>query len=63
MSEKTSLVGGTISFALVILLSFLSLDTTGGGGFFMQELTLPKMDTSVPEGDSAKAPCAEETRR
>jgi len=63
MSEKTSLVGGTISFALVILLSFLSLDTMGGGGFFMQELISPRVDIPVAEGDSAEIPCIEENHR
>lgn len=59
MNQKTSLIGGTISFAAVLLLSFLSLDMVEGEGFFMQglmplDVSAPEVDVELPnvEGDS-----------
>jgi hypothetical protein len=51
MTQKTSLIGGTISLSWVILLSWLSLDMVDRGTFFMLELACPGAE--MPEGESA----------
>ena len=63
MTQKTSFVGGVISFAAVILLSILSLDTVEEGGFFMQEVFSSQVDAPPSEGDSIDGSCIEEILR
>ena len=70
MTERTSLIGGTISLAAVILLSWLSLDMVDGGTFFMLELARPGVETpadnpaTVESGkDSTDTPPGEERLR
>lgn len=46
MTQRTSLVGGSISFAVVILLSLLSQDMVEGGGFF-QQMLVPVIEDSI----------------
>ncbi len=41
MKPRTSLIGGSISFAAVIMLSWLNLDMGDGRGFFMLDLVRP----------------------
>ncbi len=66
MSRKVSMVGGTISFVAVAILSALSLDRVEGGGFFIQglfpvEVSAPATEADSPdvEGDSTRAPSLE----
>jgi hypothetical protein len=66
MSQKLSIIAGTISFVMVAILSALSLDMVEGEGFFMQglftiESSTPAMDADSPdmEGDSTRDPTTE----
>jgi hypothetical protein len=70
MTQKTSLIGGTISMVAVILLSWLSLDMVDGGTFFMLELArpgagMPEAEPATLESgkDSTEIPSAKEHRR
>ena len=70
MTRKASMVGGTISFLAVAVLSLLSLDMVEGGGFFMEglvplEVRSPEtdVDSSAVKGDSTETPSAEKNRR
>jgi len=70
MSRRLSIVGGTISFVGVAILSVLSLDMVEGEGFFMQGLfsieasaPLVEADSPIVEGDSIRAPSTENPRR
>jgi hypothetical protein len=63
MSGRMSFVGGVLSFSLVILLSWLSLDTAEGGRFFMQGIMGSDAGAVIevgPASDSVKGPCFEE---
>ncbi len=60
MTQRTSLVGGFVSFVAVALLSCLSLDMVEDGGFFMQELELTVVDTPTAGENSSKTLCVEE---
>mgnify|MGYP001827759880 CR=1 FL=1 len=66
MSQRFSMVAGTISFVAVAVLSALSLDMVEGRGFFMQgllpvEAGAPALEADSPdvEGDSAQNPSRE----
>ena len=70
MTRKASMVGGTISFLAVAVLSVLSLDMVEGGGFFMGgsvpiEVRSPDadVDSSAVEGDSTETPSSERGSR
>ena len=70
MSKRLSMVGGTVSFVAVAVLSALSLDMVEGEGFFMQglfpfEACTPAVeaDSQNVEGDSIRTPSAENQRR
>jgi len=52
MPKKFSIVGGTISFLAVALLSALSLDMVEGGGFFMQGIVPVEASAPAEEADS-----------
>jgi hypothetical protein len=46
MTQRTSLVGGVISFTAVILLSSLIKEMLDGGGFF-QQMLVPVIEDSI----------------
>ncbi len=54
MTRKASMVGGTVSFLAVAVLSVLSLDMVEGEGFFMQGLVPLEVSAPEPEVDSPK---------
>jgi hypothetical protein len=66
MSQRLSMVAGTISFVAVAVLSALSLDMVEGEGFFMQglfpvEASAPSEEAASPDvkGDSTRNPSTE----
>jgi hypothetical protein len=70
MSQRLSMVAGTISFVAVAVLSALSLDMVEGEGFFMQglftvESSAPAENADSPEveGDSTRGPSTEKPCR
>ena len=62
-NERTTLIGGTISIAAVILLSAVGLDRDPGTDFFMQGMSPTMVEVKPAVEDSTTNPCGEDPRR
>ena len=62
MTERTSFIGGVVSFAAVILLSILSLDRVDDGFLSLLGITSSAVEAPAIAEDSAEAPVTGEVR-
>jgi hypothetical protein len=62
MSDRKSLIGGSIAFTAVIILSILSLDVGKGGGSFMLELVPLEVEVPSPGEDTTESPSKRDCR-